>query len=144
MSLRRVLRPFSTLLALAAFLPLVACSGGYAPTPSAPIEWPELTRLEELLAELTPLVESGKTAETLLKRNLLLEVGWAVNHRTIPPNALHDEEVRLLLGDLVGKVNRLAVPALDEGTLREVVQGMNPIVAEIAKTSGVGTRPSGQ
>ena len=72
----------------------------------------------------------------LLRRRELIELGWAVNLETLPRESENMETLRQLLGDLVSKVNRLASPEIDFATMREVILGMKPIVAEVRRASG--------
>lgn len=101
------------------------------------VVWPEFERFEPLLLEAIGLIESGKTSEVLLRRGRLLEAGWAVNLQTLPPVANDCETLRRLLGDLVNKLNRLAVPEIDHATMSEVIIGMKPIVGEIGRASHI-------
>lgn len=97
--------------------------------------WPEFERFEALLLETAELSDAGKSVEVLRRRGELVEAGWAVNLQTLPTEANDCETLRLLLGDLVSKVNRLAVPAIDPSIMREVITGLKPIVTEIGRTS---------
>lgn len=101
------------------------------------VAWPEFERFEPLLLEAVGLIEAGKTAEVLLRRGQLLETGWAVNLQTLPPVANDCETLRQLLGDLVNKLNRLAVPAIDQAMMSEVIVGMKPIVTQIGRASHI-------
>ncbi len=130
--------PLRLLVLLAAlFAPfLLGCSGAKpSPEPVAP-KWPELNRLEAVLTESSALIEAGRTTELLLRRRELIELGWAVNLETLPRESENMETLRQLLGDLVSKVNRLASPEIDFATMREVILGMKPIVAEVRRASG--------
>ncbi|MCB1202720.1 MAG: hypothetical protein KDN18_00560 [Verrucomicrobiae bacterium] len=104
-------------------------------------EWPEFERFEALFHEVSGLIETGRHAEVLMHRSRLLEAAWAVNLRTLPTGANKGETLRQLLGDLVSKVNCLAVPSIDETVVSEVISSMKPIVAEINRASG--SRKSG-
>lgn len=97
-----------------------------------------MEELEAALTECSKLIESGKTTDVLLRRRRLLEVGWAVNLKTLPSDSGNVETLRQLLGDLASKVNRLASPEVNTTTMREVIVGMKPIVAEIGRVSGAG------
>jgi len=99
--------------------------------------WPEFERFEALLLETADLSDAGKSAEVLRRRGQLVEAGWAVNLQTLPIEANDCETLRLLLGDLVNKVNRLAVPAIDPSIMREVITGIKPIVTEIGRASHI-------
>jgi len=107
---------------------------------AAVVSWPELVRFDELLREAESLVAEGRTLEVLEKRNAFLNAGWAVAPASVPENAADMEKVRPLLGDLVSKLNGLAVPTLDSVKLGELITGIRPILNELFEASGV-TRP---
>ncbi len=135
--IRFFVRPIGVPLLAVLFAHLVSgCSGKKPSAEPASLTWPELDRLEAALIESSELIEAGRTTELLLRRRQLLEVGWAVNLKTLPPESGNVETLRQLLGDLVSKVNRLASPEIDTSTMREVISGMKPIVAEIGRVSG--------
>jgi len=116
----------------------LGCSGKKPAGEPVALEWPEFERFEVLLLESAGLIEAGKTTEVLLRRGQLVEAGWAVSMRTLPATSNNGETLRLLLGDLVSKINYLAVPAIDSSIMSEVIIGMKPIVAEIGRASGAG------
>ena len=95
-----------------------ACSGKRQPPQPSAATWPELELLEAALTDCSELFESGKTAEVRLRRRRLLEVGWAVNMKTLPSGSVNVETLRQLLGDLSSKVNRLASPEVNTTMIR--------------------------
>ncbi len=109
----------------------------------APVEWPELVRFDGILREAEQLVRAGDTVAALTNRQLLLEAGWAVAPPTVPANVADMEKVRPLLGDLVSKLNGLAVSSLAPEKLEEIVIAIRPILNELYEASGVDpARPS--
>jgi len=111
--------------------------GGKETVPLTTVEWPELIRFEALLRETEQLVASGETVEVLKRRNALLEAGWAVAPPSVPANVADMEKVRPLLGDLVSKLNGLAVPSLEPVKMNELVLGIRPILIELFDASGI-------
>jgi hypothetical protein len=135
-----VIRSFR--LFLLVLLPLIApvtlggCFGKETAPPTA-VEWPELIRFDALLRESAQLAASGETVEVIRRRNTLLEAGWAVAPPSVPANVADMEKVRPLLGDLVSKLNGLAVPSLEPVKLNEIILGIRPILIELMDASGV-------
>ena len=130
------------LLFLLALMPLLiavtlgGCGGKGAVAPTA-FEWPELIRFEVLLRETENLLASGETVEVLKRRNSLLEAGWAVALPSVPANVGDMEKVRPLLGDVVSKLNGLAVAALESVKMKEIILGLRPLLTELFAASGV-------
>lgn len=136
-AVRRLCRLLGFLLLALILGPIApACSRKKEPSQSAVVAWPELDELEAALTECSELIESGKTTEVLLRRRRLLEVGWAVNLKTLLPDAGNVETLRKLFGDLSSKVNRLATVEVNLTMMREVIADMEPIVAKIGRVSG--------
>lgn len=124
------------LFSIVAILLCCGCSPQKDPARRAEVVWPELEHFESLVKNSSALIEVGKSTELILRRREILEAGWAVNLKTLPPGLESDESLRQLLGDLVSKVNRLAVPSIEPTVLNEVFQCLNPIVVEIHHAIG--------
>src|SRR5690606_28617500 len=98
---------------------------------------PELVRFDGILREAEQIVRTGDTVAALTNRQILLEAGWAVAPPTVPANVADMEKVRPLLGDLVSKLNGLAVSSLAPEKLEEIVLATRPILNELFEASGV-------
>lgn len=133
---RQLQKASPLLLLVVAILLCCGCSLQQDPAQRAEVVWPELEHFESLVKNSSALIEAGKSSELILRRREILEAGWAVNLKTLPPGLESDESLRLLLGDLVSKVNRLAVPSIEPAVLHEVFHGLNPIVVEIHHAIG--------
>jgi len=53
-------------------------------------------RLQTALIESSELIEGGRTTEVLLRWRQLLEIGWAVNLKTLPSDSGNVEFLRQL------------------------------------------------
>lgn len=124
--------------ALAFLQSFAACSGDKGGLVGGTVAWSELERFESVLSEVSGLMESGRTGEAMQSRRQLLEAGWAVNLQTLPREANDGERPRQLIGDLVSKLNRLAVPEIEAVVLFEVITGMETVVAELKRECGNG------
>lgn len=130
-------RKFSlTLVAVIIAVSSGGCGKKAVVTPAS-VEWPELIRFDALLEETEKLVMSGEMLAALKNRQILLEAGWAVAPPTVPANVTDMEKVRPLLGDLVSKLNGLAVPSLEPEKLKEIILGIRPILIELFEAAGV-------
>jgi hypothetical protein len=105
--------------------------------PATVVTWPELVHFDEVLRETESLVAERRVQETLEKRITLLEAGWAVAPSSVPANVANMEKVRPLLGDLVSKLNGLAVSQLSSVKLGEIVTATRPILNELFEAIGV-------
>jgi hypothetical protein len=101
------------------------------------VTWPELVHFDKVLREAESLVAESRTREILEKRVALLNAGWAVAPASAPENVADMEKVRSLLGDLVSKLNGLAVSSLPSVKLNELILGTRSILNELFEVSGV-------
>lgn len=129
-------------------LPLCALLGSLTVVPSGcerideqvspdGVEWPELEHFDHVLREAEVHAEANRPLEILKTRAEFLEAGWAVNPASVPENVRNFDRVRPLLGDLVSRLNGLAVSNSDGAVVNNLVLSMRPVVSELIEASGL-------
>ena len=101
------------------------------------VSWPELAHFDELSYRAEGMARVGDFEELKAVYPELLKAGQAVNKESMPANSKKPQEVEQLLTDLMSLVEGLSQEDLEDDTMKQLVLGLHPIIADMIKAAGM-------
>ena len=119
------------------FLLISSCKDKNEVSGAATVEWPELTRLDNVAYRADGLVRTGDTTSVRASLAELLETGRAVTPATIPFNAVARQQVETLMADLANLIEELSSEELGDESLSSLVLGLHPVIEKLIEAAGM-------
>ena len=130
-------RKFLSFLSLALIFFGSSCERANTETAADAVTWPEITHFDDLAFRADGLVRVNDLPAAREAVPELLKAGQAVTPQTIPSNAADPQEVSLILGDLTSLVDGLAAENLDDESLKNLILGLHPVIAQLIEATGM-------